>query len=433
MKKIIFLFACFFIAISSAYSASIDPDYKPDTLIFYYDSYDAFNNKVRLSGKAYYYCTNASTLGIGIKHILLACHPTVTSNPEAPSGNEPIDMDLSRMCTEDNNSVLVISPDYCGYGISSHLQHPYLIHDVTARNCFDALLPAIEEVEKRKYVSFNNKPDGKGNDKYELSIVGYSQGGATALACAKYYDSDACPSKIANNFDLIQTCCGDGPYSIYHTIKQYMEWGDPTRNDGGLNLEFPCVIPLIISAAKDAYNDGCMRTVEVEDFFSKEFLKTGIVEAIKSKNIPTDGLGRQISGKISRLRPVDVLSRKIIKENGTFNTETKEYKCFMRAMELADLTQGWEPKHPITFYHLKSDNVVPYVNYSEGIAKGIGKSKYVSYVSADSAYTAGAAIIGLVKPELTVSPEWSKMKHDDGGVYFYVSYLFGSALRRTTY
>ncbi len=400
--------------------------WNPNFVIFYYDSYDANKNKVRLSGKAYYRLAVGDTWNTPKKHILLACHPTVTDNYTTPTGEKPVDGDVSRMVTEDNNSTIVISPDYCGYGVSSHLQHPYLIHDVTARNCYDALLPAIEAL-KAVGVTFTNSPDGSGNDRYELRIIGYSQGGATALACAKYYDSDACPEKITKYFNLRETCCGDGPYSIYETLNQYLEWGDPKRADGGKDLEYACVIPLILSAAKTAYDDGCMRTVEVEDYLSPEFIATGIIEYIKTKNVSTPVLGKKISQSMKRLRPVDVMSRKIINEDGTFNTSTKEYKCFMRVMELADLCSGWEPKHDIYFYHIESDGVVPYVNYSKGIMgeNGIGR-KYpekVHYVDYKDAWSSTDTYLALISN--TVLPDWDTMKHDRGGVYFYMSYLFG--------
>ena len=403
-----------------------DPSFKANgSIIVHYDSYDAHKNKVRLSARVYWHDAEDTK-----KQILLSCHPTVTSNSEVPTGSNPIDGDTQLMCSESGDAYLMVCPDYCGYGSSAHLQHPYLINDITARNCLDALLPAITAARANGVV-FQNNPNGNGSDRYELNIVGYSQGGATALACAKLIDGDACPDEIRKYFSLRQTCCGDGPYSIKQTLETYRDWGDPMRPDGGLDLSYPSVLPLIVMAAKEAYNDGCMRTVEIKDFFSQEFLDTGILGDLKSKDLTTSQLNTKIYQAMPRRRAVDILSRNIIHADGTFNTTTKEYKCFNRAMELAELCTGWTPKHPITFFHLPNDDVVPYTNVSKGIfgPNGIGttcKGK-VSMPNIDDVWSDvdGPVVIGNNMD----NPDWDTMVHDVGGEYFYVSYMFGYTLR----
>lgn len=423
VKRLLYSIALMLLATLPVAAQYISDD-KSNDFVFYYDSYDGQKNKAKLSCRVFY-SKEVKT----IKHVLISCHPTTTSNESVPSGPRPLDDAFSkRMCGEADGSYLIVCPDYCGYGVSSHYQHPYLIHDVTARNCFDALLPAIQAA-KDHGIKFES------STKLSLDIVGYSQGGATALACAKLFDSDACPEEIQRSFDLRQTCCGDGPYSIFETLKQYMEWGKPSRPDGGLDLAYPCVLPLIVAAAKEAYNDGCMRTVEVEDFFNPDFLATGILEDLKTKNVGTGLLNTKVEQAMPRRRPVDILSRNIIQENGDFNTATKEYKCFMRAMELADLCTGWRPKHRITFYHIAADDVVPYVNYSKGImgSNGIGTlyTDNVRSVSPSEIWTESiwSGLMGMLQSGYDVDPDWNNMKHDVGGTYFYASYMFGKYIR----
>lgn len=417
------------------HKSTISPFYSADSFVLYYDSYDGQKNKVRLSGKVYYSDKDAP-----IKHILLSCHPTTTTNFTVPSGPEPMDKEFSRICTTNSDSYLLVCPDYCGYGVSSHLQHPYLIHDVTARNCFDALLPAIQQAIDHGLAFAENvdvKVDGKtyveklrkGNvSKLDLEIAGFSQGGATALACAKLYDSDACPEDMHKCFELRQTVCGDGPYSTFVTTQQYLEWGKPNRPDGGRDLAYPCVLPLIIAAAKDANNDGCMRTVEVEDYFTPEFIATGILDDLKAKNIDTDVLNDKIKEKMPRRRPVDIMSKDIITEDGDFKTDSKLYKCLKRAMDKADLCTGWVPKHRLKFYHLEVDDVVPYVNFSKGIMgeNGIGTlhPEHITLHTPEGCWKGMTSIIvGLA--QLEINPDWKKMKHDQCGLYFYASYMFG--------
>lgn len=417
-------------------------NYTPIT--FSYQSIDGKKNPIMLSAMAYLprkYST------VSIEHILLACHPTVTSNSEAPTGSNPLDGEIKRMCGEDGNW-MVICPDYCGYKHSSYRQHPYLIHDVTARNCIDAVMEAIKNVNEKKWVTSVMQSDGSGGSyfvdydfeftrNYSTDIVGYSQGGATALACTKYLGSNGCPDDVKNTIRLRHTCCGDGPYSISATLNKYMEWGDPKREDEGLDLEYPCVLPLIMAAAKDAYNDGCMRTVEVEDYFNRDFLeKTDVLNLLRSKATATEDINAKIKESWKgRLRPVDIFSREIIDENGNFITESNLYKCLMKVCRLADLTQGWEPTTPISFAHLHADHVVPYANWEE-VRKGIGKegkNELIRFVDIEQPHNPeGSPVIewmGYWMQDLDGTPDYSTMSHTTGGVVFYINYLFGKYMR----
>lgn len=393
-----------------------------------YTSYDAKKNKVTLSARFY---TQKKTIGHStfddgkiINNIFLACHPTVTDNWETPTGGDPIDKEVARLAGVQDETSIVLFPDYCGYGVSSHLQHPYLVSDVTARNCIDALMALFDEIKRRNWKVAEN---------LETHILGYSQGGATALACTKYLESDACPDSVKNKVRLYETACGDGPYSPIATINQYLEWGKPTNSNGGDDLEYSCVLPLIVAAAKEAYADGCMRTVNVEDYFSDEFLSSGVLDLINSKGASTDVLARAIGSVMKRQRPVDVLSENIIdKEKGTLRTDTKEYKCLMRAMQLSDLTIGWEPKHPIYFYHLECDKVVPYVNtleiFKAGHIGGNSKSGLCQYISPQEAHSEIKSIVESNKEELQ-NLDFNNISHAHGGIVFYADYMFGRDLR----
>ncbi len=396
-----------------------------NSFVLQYESYDGKKNKVRLSAKVYYQPKRDGDK-TPIKHIVLSCHPTVTDNPATPTGSRPVDGDICRMAGIDERSCMVVCPDYCGYGLSTYLQHPYLIHDVTARNCVDGVVAAIEAAKKQGFEFDSN---------YTTQIVGYSQGGATALACTKYLEGDACPQSIKDKVKLSQTACGDGPYSAVATVKQYLKWGKPVKEEGETvydqNLDYACVLPLIVAAAKDAYGDGCMHTVEIKDFFDPLFLESGILELIKTKGVDTGVLDNEINRVMKRQRPIDVFSEKIInKQTGEFNETTKEYKCLMRALELGDLTIGWEPKHPIYLYHLPADKTVPYVNTEEVFKKDHIGDLYpglVKYVSPKDAHRSVPLLV-LIKQDLTF-PDYEHTNHAAGGTLFYVDYMFGDGLR----
>lgn len=359
-----------------------------------------------------------------INHVVLNCHPTVTSNFEAPTGAGAIDKEIQRMCGVKDINIytsgcyMVVCPDYCGYGVSSYQQHPYLIHDITAANCIDAVRAAVKAASEKKILG-----------KWDLDIVGYSQGGATALACTKYIHESKNCSDLRSR--LRQTVCGDGPYSTLATVKQYLEWGVPAEHGGpDRDLEYPCVLPLIIEAAKQAYSDGCMKTVETKDYFTEAFLNTGIMDLLKTKVTNTDDLNNEIRKKMPRQRPVDLFSKNIINPNGTLNTTTNEYKCLIRALEKADLTTGWTPQKPLTFYHLPNDGVVPYANF-EAAKKGFGlDNSNIRYIEAKDAHDGGAFFWLATKTQCLENPNFELTNHADGGTLFYIDYMFGTVLRK---
>lgn len=398
-----------------------NPDHNYHTYRLTYQSIDGKKNPITLTATVYldnYYSD--------INHILLSCHPTVTSCAEAPTGGIPVDGEIRRMCGE-KGGWMVVCPDYCGYGISSYAQHPYLIHDVTARNCVDAVVAAVKKVKANDewhcwgVVStndYNLKPG------YSTDIVGYSQGGATALACAKYLESDACPNDIKTTVNLRRTTCGDGPYSMRATLEKYMEWGKPDGDNK--SLEYPCVLPLIVAAAKDAYGDGCMSTVEVEDLLNPDFLeKTNIMNLLRSKVTTLSDINAAVYQAMGdNCRPVDLFSDKIINPDGTFNTTTNEYKCLQRVMDLAELTTGWTPQHKITFFHLEQDGVVPYKNYEAVLANF--KDKTNIYVItpeqlADQWNLSDFSIATKIKH--VCKEDYKKFEHSQGGMFFYVAYM----------
>lgn len=389
-------------------------------MVISYMSLDGKKDSVRLSATIYIKPNNY------YDKLLLNCHPTVTSNFEAPTGAKPVDQDIRRIC---DDNFLVVCPDYCGYGYSAYKQHPYLIHDVTAKNCIDAAMAALDYIQNVKKIAASGS-------NFTTYIVGYSQGGATALACAKYLESEACPEATKTRLRLKETCCGDGPYSTEATVKKYIEWGK-AKSAGGKDqdLEYPCVLPLIVAAAKEAYGDGCMRTVEIEDYFSEEFKETGIIELIKNKDMTTVDLNSEIRSKMKgRLRPVDVFSKLLInKDTRELNTESNEYKCLMRAMQTNELAKGWSPKHRLTFFHLEQDGVVPYANFEEVRSEGgIEKTATgeVNIVKPKDVYNEFRWYNSIISYSASAPPKWDKANHADGGTLFYTGYMFGALLHR---
>ena len=297
---------------------------------------------------------------------VLGCHPTVTTSDEAPSGRSPLDGEINIFCSD---YAIVVCPDYCGYGLSEYRQHPYLVQGVTARNVIDGYIAALDLIKENKATGASGSWSLA--DDFYTNIMGYSQGGSVALATLKYLESGQVSDEVLNRIKLRNTYCGDGPYSATATVQKYLEWSNMDE-DKYKYMAYPCVLPLIVQAAKEAYNNDCMHTVKVEDFFTKEFLATGIIDDLNSKRVNTATLNEKSIAAGTRTIDQIMSDKLIVKkqdESGkwvnAFNTETNEYKCLMRALDYNALTKGWSPRHNVAFMHLDGDLVVPYCNMEE--------------------------------------------------------------------
>lgn len=142
-----------------------------DTTITY-QSVDAQNNPKALSAKLYYK-TNQD-----VSFVMINCHPTITHNDGCPTGGSPQMEAVKYMVSE---GALVVCPDYIGFGEAKGIVHPYMCATLTGRNVLDAYKAAIEYVKTTggRTISPN----------YYTINVGYSQGGATALAFQRYLET----------------------------------------------------------------------------------------------------------------------------------------------------------------------------------------------------------------------------------------------------
>ena len=410
--------------------------------MFTYESVDGNNQPVRLSAVLY---TPLITWFTDLDKGFLVCHPTTTEDATAPSGHLPMDWQVCSLVSED---AFVVHPDYCGYGISSNKQHPYLIQDVTARECIDAYLAGYKIVTQTMGLSLEK-------DFYTI-IFGYSQGGSVSLASMKYIESGMLSDADAKKINLKQVFCGDGPYSPPATMDQWLADSNSKLNAKGEEvgyqpMAYACVLPLIMLAAKDSYDKDCMRTVTFEDLFTPAVLNSRAFDVIKNKELSTDNVDKiftQINCKYMYQifsdnilikdtvkvdgQPVVLKTNsdgsKVYKVNIAYNTTNPIYKCVRRALTKNDLTTGWVPKTQTIFVHEPTDPVVPYCNMERAReAFGTGTSNNISYIDGNS------------KTNDQVSFPWSLALgslgsgakiHENYGVNFYVWILSGAGGKR---
>lgn len=276
------------------------------------------------------------------EYILLDNHPTILSEAESPWSCNPIALSKAL------DDALVVSPDYEGYGISSDRDHPYLAHDLNARQSVDAALAAVDYINAKKGIKME-----KG---YHLENYGYSQGGGIALAVHKYIENNL---SIADQkkLNLEKTYCGGGPYDPKATMEVYFHQDE---------LEYPSLLPMVLIGYMCAYPD-VFKGVALEDFFSEKFLASGTIEMIRSKQYKNNEVNAHIRKTVGSSKCSDIFKPEVFDPQSTYRLMLEE--CFVRS----NLTTGWAPVKKVTMMHSAKDQIVPAVNAInayEGIKSG---------------------------------------------------------------
>ena len=273
----------------------------------------------------------------------------------------------------DYNCNLVVMADYEGYGLTKGRAHPYLYQELTARQCVDATRYARYLYEHDSNLDWLRLPLRK---KFRTFSCGYSQGGSVAMAVHRFVEQN----NLTDELHFVGSICGDGPYDPISTLMFYM------RQDlEGKNMSMPVVLPLIVKGMLDT--NPYMVTHKADEYFRPEFLQTGIMDWLASKECTTgdiDRLWREYHSKNPSFKNYQSCSVRDIMNDECYayflqlyqqnkNTYTQaagiplpQHRGVMEDLHLAlasnDMTKGWTPKHSLLLFHSRGDNVVPYDN-----------------------------------------------------------------------
>ena len=371
-----------------------------------YNSIDADNRPVVLSAAVLYPYEKTEDNPKApkkIKYILLNHHPTISSNAEAPTGNAPLDggqtgvFSHGFVATMTTDDALVISPDYLGYGVSSDRVHPYCNAMLTARNEIDAFFAAIDSVKARG-VEFDD-------DWYTIN-VGFSQGGAVAMAVQKYLEVYASKEQ-RDAFRLKQTICGDGPYNL---LDVYDNMASQQA------LACPHIIPILIDGIYASYNEGSLKTFGLPDFYASEEICSKFTEYTRRKELTyeifCDSITKYLGTKTVALS--DVVNHDVFNEKSTLS------RAMHKVLAKENLTDGsWIPQTPITLYHGTEDDIVPFA-CAESAAEAFGDKVKLIKDDELSPNISDIALKGLLQTTSLVN-----IKHMKYAVYFYVYLLSG--------
>lgn len=199
------------------------------TYTYSYRSHDASGDTIRLTA-----LIGWPKADVRPKNLIIGCHITITDDAKAPSnfGNSDATSDVGMLMmytiggNAPSSNSLVIMPDYEGYGGTVSRTHPYLCQELTARQVIDAVRAGMKLFKEQ---------NGEMSDSWKSVAVGYSQGGAVAMATHRMIEQ----AGLSDELHFCGSVCGDGPYDLIATFRQYI-------NDNKIYL--PTVVPLIIKS-----------------------------------------------------------------------------------------------------------------------------------------------------------------------------------------
>ena len=289
------------------------------------------------------------------------------------TGALAIDQTYKSSDNPDYNCNLVVMADYEGYGLTKDRAHPYLYQELTARQCVDATRYARYLYEHDDYLEWLRVPLRKN---FRTFSCGYSQGGSVAMAIHRFVEQNG----LTDELHFVGSICGDGPYDPMATLMYYIG-----QSFEGKNMSMSVVLPLIVKGMLDT--NPCMVSHKAEEYFRPEFLQTGIMDWLASKDYSTgdiDNKWEQLHRQNPNIKDYHSCSIRDIMNDECYNyflnlynkykdTYTNaagiplpEHRGVIEDLHLAlasnDMTSGWSPQHTLLLFHSKGDTVVPYTN-----------------------------------------------------------------------
>lgn len=292
--------------------------------VFYYESVDAFGNKIILDGSV---TIPKGDDGYIIDRFVLDNHPTFESLSES----------VDRAWTQTSITAIVgsctLEFDLIGYGITSCKTCEYHCSHLSNRNTVDGAL-ACFRLLKTIGVEQYSKP---------ICITGYSQGGYDALSLMRYLETEA-TAEEKRILDVDVTLAGSGAYNLQYLFE------DALKDDKFSRPEY--IIAGFLSAYethKDLF-DGH----KPEDFltdYGMEFIyalsKKSVAENTKVKE------KKKPDGKPYFTKMSDIFVSDCLDENSELA------KIIKSVFEQENLIDGkWIPESKLFLWYTEADEIV---------------------------------------------------------------------------
>lgn len=266
-------------------------------------------------------------------------HGTIASEAEAPTNLELSDGQIIFASALASTGLVVILPDFIGFGASGDLMHPYYVEDLTATSVINGI-----------YASRQLVADLEMSIDDELYLAGYSQGGYATMATHKYVEEVG----IAY-YDLKASFPSSGGYDV-KAFQEYFFTLDTYHQ------------PFFLAYVAYAYKTTYDWNQELNVFFNEPYAAA----------IPGYFDGSKSGGEINALLS-DELSV-LLNPQFIAGVDMPAY-AFVKEAFLENSLTDWIPTIPMFMYHGDADITVPYQNSVDVYAKLLANGASADVVS----------------------------------------------------
>lgn len=260
-------------------------------------------------------------------------HGTIASDLEAPTNLKLGNNQMILLSILASTGLVVVVPDYIGFGESVEIMHPYYVEDLTATSVVNAIYASRQLVNQK-----NTNIDS------DLYLAGYSQGGYATMATHKFFEE-----KGMQFYELKASFPASGGYDV----KAFQEYFFQLETFHS---------PFFMAYVANAYKVSFDWSESLDLFFNEPY----------ASEIPTlfDGSmnGDQIDAKLSQN------INELVNEDFINGIDTEMKYAFVRNAFIDNSLTDWVPSIRMFMYHGDADITVPYQNsvdvYHEFIANG---------------------------------------------------------------
>jgi fermentation-respiration switch protein FrsA (DUF1100 family) len=240
-------------------------------------------------------------------------HGTITDTKNAPSSYSSGSESWSFGTVLASSGFIVAAPDYIGYGVSKHLEHPYEHASSLATASLDMLRASKEFFTKNK-INYNN----------QLFVAGYSEGGYATMALHKLIEE-----QYPQEFTVTASAPGAGAYNKSAFAKDI------------LNSDKPLSFINSYLWVLQTYNTVYSLNRPYSYFLNQPY----------AKSVESKGLEAEVSQY-----PKQLFTQQF-REEVLLNKDAAMLKAF-KDNDIYD----WKPVAPVLLLHGTDDDFVPFYN-----------------------------------------------------------------------
>lgn len=344
---------------------------RTDTII--YPTTDCNGGSISLSGFIHYPMSGGKIPFDEIEGMVINCHATKPQGVAIEEiaqafGDMKIDLKKYGLGDVDKlingiytlkqltaDGVIVLEPDYEGFGCTSDRPQTYLCQKLIAKQCADMIQPVLD-LTKKMYGK-----DITDNKNFSSYIVGYSQGGGQALALTRYLTVEDKP--LLEKINLVNSVCGAGPYDPQLTFHTWLE-----RKEIGMSVLLPMVLSGYMAGHPDImkYDNG--NTIDIKSYFSDKYNNYpeegyGIPQRVKNMdNGFTQGMGYDIkNGKVWGVVAHKVPILDLMSDEAK-NSDSYIMQALDSCLRMEQVCYDWTPVTSVILLSTEFDNIVPVDN-----------------------------------------------------------------------